>query len=155
MMVAEEVGAATVGAREGGVSRSGTGDQTDAGGLRLFIVDDCRDTLRVLGRLLRGMGHEVMTADSLQSALAVAEEQPFDLLISDIELNDGSGIDLLRSLRARGPVKAIALSGHLTRDDICRSRDAGFLEHIGKPVQFQNLYETITRVAAERTRAAL
>jgi len=145
VLLADEKRAATAGTRKGTTSRPGSGD-AGASGVRLFIVDDCRHTLRILSRLLRGMGYEVTTADGFSSALAAAGGRTFDLLISDIELKDGSGIDLLRALSATEPVRAIALSGHLSREDIRRSRDAGFIEHVAKPVQFQKLHEIIARV---------
>jgi CheY-like chemotaxis protein len=116
--------------------------------MRILMVDDHVDTNRALQRILSKMGYQVRTAGSVASALKAAEE-PFDLLISDIGLPDGSGIDLLRMLRDRQPVKAIALSGFGMEDDIRRSREAGFSEHLVKPINLQKLEEAIQHVAAE------
>jgi CheY-like chemotaxis protein len=76
-----------------------------------------------------------------------ARAQSFDLLISDIGLPDGSGLDLIRKLLAERPIKGIALSGYGMEEDIQRSREAGFEEHLTKPINLQKLEATIQRVA--------
>jgi len=119
--------------------------------LRILLVEDDRPSLRVMSRLLQQREHTVTTADTLSSALEVGEREDFDLIISDIGLPDGTGWDLMRRLRPRGPVKAIALSGFGMDEDILRSREAGFLEHLTKPVNFQKLEATIQRVTAGLT----
>ena len=73
----------------------------------------------------------------------------FDVLVSDIGLPDGSGLDLVRLLSRDHPVRAIALSGYGTRDDIRRSRDAGFQCHLTKPIDPEELVEVIEQVAAD------
>jgi PAS domain S-box-containing protein len=113
-------------------------------GLRVLVVEDNADTLRILARLLSGRGHRVATAADVASALAaVASEGPFDLVVSDIGLPDGSGLDLMPRLRARGPIRGIALSGYGMEDDLRRSREAGFDVHLIKPVDFAKLEEII------------
>lgn len=114
-------------------------------GTRILMVDDHIDTSQAMKRLLERLGYEVQVADSMRSALA-ASDQPFDLLISDIGLPDGSGLDLLRELLHRGPMKAIALSGFGMEDDIRKSKDAGFAEHLTKPVNFEHLESVIERL---------
>jgi PAS domain S-box-containing protein len=116
---------------------------------RILLVDDNEDTLSVIARTLRLNGHEVTTADSVATALAAAA-QPFDLLITDIGLPDGTGWELMRELRTRGPVRAIALSGFSMDDDIRRSREVGFIEHLSKPVMPDELEQAIIRAAALR-----
>jgi PAS domain S-box-containing protein len=111
---------------------------------RILLVDDNEDTLRVMARLLRLNGHHVTTAESVTAALAAATE-PFDLLITDIGLPDGTGWELMRELRRRGPVRGIALSGFSMDEDIRRSRDVGFIEHLCKPIMPDDLEEAIRR----------
>lgn len=111
---------------------------------RILLVDDNEDTLRVMARLLRLNGHHVTTAESVAAALAAATE-PFDLLITDIGLPDGTGWELMRELRRRGPVRGIALSGFSMDEDIRRSRDVGFIEHLCKPIMPDDLEEAIRR----------
>ena len=115
--------------------------------LKLLIVEDEPATLRLMARLLRGLGHEVTTADTIASALA-AEADGFDLIVSDIGLPDGSGLDLMRQIvTRRGPVPSIALTGYGMEDDIQKSRDAGFTAHLTKPIDFTKLEAMIRQVA--------
>lgn len=115
---------------------------------RILLVDDNEDTLRVMARLLRLNGHQVVTADSVNSAMQAAGE-PFDLLISDIGLPDGTGWELMRELRRRGPVRGIALSGFSMDEDIRRSHEVGFIEHLCKPIMPDELEQAILRAAGQ------
>ena len=118
-----------------------------AGPLRILLAEDNEESARVLARLLRRRGYDVATADSVAAALAEADRAPFDLLVSDIGLPDGSGLDLIRTLRARRPVRGIALSGFGMEADLRRSLDAGFLAHLTKPIDFGMLETMIRQVA--------
>jgi CheY-like chemotaxis protein len=119
--------------------------------LRILLVEDHGDTARIMRRLLMGDGHEVETATDVSSALALAETGPFDLLLSDLGLPDGSGIDLMRELRRRGhTLPGIALSGYGREEDMRHSREAGFAVHLTKPTSPEKLAEAIAAVAAGR-----
>ena len=102
-------------------------------------------------RLLRLFGHDVRGARSVADALAVAGNAEFDVLLSDIGLPDGSGLDLIRELRLRrgdrNAFKGIALTGFGMAEDQLRSQDAGFDAHLTKPVDIEALRETIERLA--------
>jgi two-component system CheB/CheR fusion protein len=114
---------------------------------RILLVEDHDDTANIMSTVLRHQGHTVRRAASVAAALQAAQAEPFDLLISDIGLPDGSGLDLMRQIRQRQPVRGIALSGFGMEDDVHRSRDAGFDEHLTKPVSLDVLETTIKRVA--------
>ena len=118
--------------------------------LSILLVDDNEDTLRMLSSLLRHMGHAVRTATSAQEALKADHDQHFDLLISDIGLPDTTGWELMRQLRGRRPIRGIALSGFGTDDDIRQSQQAGFDDHLTKPVNVGQLEEMIGRVREAR-----
>jgi len=120
--------------------------------LTILLVDDNADTLNFLSKILTLRGNNVHTAGSLDLALQVASEVDFDLLISDIELPDGSGLELMGKLRSHRAVSGIALSGFGSSEDIELSRSAGFTEHLTKPVDFRRLETAIQQVAA-RSRA--
>lgn len=107
--------------------------------LRLLLVEDHEDTKRSLSRMLQRRGYEVHSASDVRSALEIAMNMQFDVLVSDIGLPDGSGHDLLRSLRAKREVFGIALSGYGMEDDIRRSGEAGFSHHLVKPVDVNKL----------------
>jgi PAS domain S-box-containing protein len=114
--------------------------------LRLLLVEDHADTARVLAKLLSLGGHEVTVAHSVADALAAAAGQPFDLVISDIGLPDGTGYELMRRLRDRHQLRGIAMTGYGMEDDLRQSRDAGFLDHLVKPVDPNTLQRTIRRL---------
>ncbi len=120
-------------------------------GLRLLVVEDHRDTLSTLERLLTRRGYIVRTAGSIAESLEVAREYEFDVLVSDIGLPDGRGTELLQqmsTLRGKRP-PSIAMSGFGMEEDLERSRQAGFAEHLTKPVEFPSLHQAIVRLAAE------
>jgi signal transduction histidine kinase len=117
--------------------------------LRILLVDDHPDTCAALERLLKLRGHNVAAAHSMRSALEKAGAgDSFDLLISDVGLPDGNGMDLLRVLRTRHPIRGIAISGFGMDGDIGKSLDAGFAEHLVKPVKLEKLEAAIARVMA-------
>jgi two-component system CheB/CheR fusion protein len=115
-------------------------------GLAILLVEDHEDTLLVLARLLRSLGHTVSTARTVGEALGLASRNRFDLLVSDIGLPDGSGLDVMRQVKDRYGLRGIALSGFGRDADIERSREAGFDDHLIKPVDFQALKEKIGSV---------
>jgi len=115
-------------------------------GTTILLVEDHADTALVMKLLLERKGYHVTTAPSVGAALEVASRENFDLLISDIGLPDGSGIDLIQRLSERRPVKGIALSGFGMEEDVRRSIEAGFAEHLIKPVSYQKLREAIQRI---------
>jgi CheY-like chemotaxis protein len=85
-------------------------------------------------------------ADSVAAALRLSGSG-FDVVISDIGLPDGSGLDLMRELRALRTVKGIALSGYGSDRDVRSSLDAGFAAHLTKPIDLAQLIEAIARVS--------
>jgi len=128
---------------------AGRGDPVprDAGPLRILVVEDEPATLRLMARLLRSLGHEVLEAGTLAGALEVARSERFDLIVSDIGLPDGSGLDLMRRVTAeRGALPSIALTGFGTEEDIRRSREVGFSAHMTKPIDFSRLEAVIRQV---------
>ena len=120
----------------------------EPGNLRLLVVEDHADTAQTLVRILRTAGFSVVIANNVESALKLAANQPFDILLSDIGLPDGTGYDLLRGVKKMRPVQAIAMSGFGMDEDLRKSREAGFSEHLVKPVHVPELMEAIRRIRA-------
>jgi signal transduction histidine kinase len=111
---------------------------------RILLVEDNGDTARMIKMLLEEFGYVVETAADVKQALKAMELANFDLLLSDLGLPDGSGIDLMQELRRRGnALKGIALSGYGQEQDIRRSKEAGFSAHLIKPADADVLIETI------------
>lgn len=115
--------------------------------LRLLVVEDHADTARTLGRLLHAAGFDVRTAGDAATALELADLESFDVVVSDLGLPDSTGYDLMRRLRERHAVRGVAMSGYGTEEDIRKSREAGFSEHLIKPVALPQLKEAIRRAA--------
>jgi len=114
---------------------------------RVLLVEDHSETAAILARLLGQSGHVVKVAHSIASALNYASAEPFDVVVSDIGLPDGTGHDLMRQIKERYGIPGVALSGYGMEDDLNRSRDAGFAEHVVKPVNLPDLQSIIRRVA--------
>ena len=116
------------------------------GKLRILLVEDDDDTRVVLTELLEASDYEVRPARNIAEALQEGCEHAFDLVISNLGLPDGSGLDMFTRLRAMRHVQGIALSGFGMDEDVRRSRSAGFSAHMTKPVTLQALRRTIEEV---------
>ena len=116
--------------------------------LRILVVEDHSDTLQALSRLLTHFGHEISLADGAQNALNAIESEEFDVVLCDIALPDGNGYDVIAEAKRKGPIKAVAISGFATSDDIERGRQAGFDFYLAKPVDFHELRSVLGQIAA-------
>jgi DNA-binding response OmpR family regulator len=114
--------------------------------LRILLVEDHPGLARLMGLALRSVGHDVRIAGGVGAALQLADEQRFDLLVSDLGLPDGTGLDLMRKLAERGPITGIAYSGYDDEEHVRATRDAGFAAHLKKPVELDELTDAIRRV---------
>lgn len=115
--------------------------------LKILLVEDHELTAHMMARLLRTFGHEVRTANSVGDAQRSAAAESFDLLISDVGLPDGTGLELMRDLARRYAIRGIALTGYGMEDDVRRSAEAGFAEHLTKPIDPSRLRAAIDRLA--------
>jgi two-component system CheB/CheR fusion protein len=115
---------------------------------RLLLVDDDEDTRAILARMFSSNGYSVRVADGVATALRAAQIEPVDVLISDIGLPDGSGLDLMAQLTSKGPIKGIVLSGHGMEEDIRRTKEAGFAVHLTKPIAMKMLLRAVQEVAS-------
>ena len=115
--------------------------------LRVIVVEDHADTAEALRKFLTKIGYKVYVAPDLASARALAKAVEFDLLLSDLQLPDGTGWDLMEELTAEGPVRGVAMSGFNTEADVERSRTVGFLDHLAKPLRPERLSAALRRAA--------
>jgi PAS domain S-box-containing protein len=116
--------------------------------LRILLVEDHQDTRRTLSRLLTHFGHEVVAAENVGDAKKIMDSDSINVLLCDIGLPDGSGYEVASHARGTGHIKAIALTGFGTEDDVRRSKEAGFDFHLVKPVNLQELQTILDQVAA-------
>jgi PAS domain S-box-containing protein len=120
-------------------------------GTTVLLVEDHADTARVTAMLLRQAGYAVHVAGTVRDALSILRSGVrIDLLLSDLGLPDGSGVDLLLAARAAVGADAlppaVALSGFGMDHDVSRSLDAGFRTHLVKPVTAERLHATLAAV---------
>ena len=116
---------------------------------KILLVDDHEDTCVGMKMLLERRGYRVRTAHSVQQALEVAAAEEFELLISDLGLPDGTGYELMETLRQKRPgMPGVALSGFGMESDIEHSRNAGFTEHLIKPINLERLDTILKSVFA-------
>lgn len=97
-------------------------------------------------RLLVRRGYDVVAVGSAAAALEAAAGAKFDLVLSDIGLPDGDGFTLMRTLRERHGSVGVALTGYGMEDDVSRSKDAGFIAHLTKPISVTVLDRALAKV---------
>jgi len=113
---------------------------------RVLIVDDNADSADSIAAILETSGHEVEVAYSAQKALEMAVEHQPDIVLLDIGLPDMDGYEVAKHLRQTPELKEmrlIAITGYGQESDRQRSREAGFDEHLVKPVEWQKLEELL------------
>jgi signal transduction histidine kinase/CheY-like chemotaxis protein len=120
---------------------------------RVLLVEDHVDTLRAARALLAELACEVVAASSVREALAAAHAQSFDLVLSDLGLPDGNGLELMALLRDRYGLSGIAVTGYGMEEDLRRSASAGFVDHLVKPITFARLESAIDRFFDQRSAA--
>lgn len=115
--------------------------------LRLLVVEDHPDSAELLAELLQHHGHTVQIASTASAAIALANEQPFDIVLSDVGLPDASGYELMAQLRDRFAMKGIAVTGSGRASDVERGRAAGFSAHLIKPFSMRSLERALEEIA--------
>ena len=122
--------------------------------LRVLVVDDNRDAADSLSAILQMLGHRCEVAHSGLDALQVADGLDADLIMLDIGLPEIDGYELARRLRRQGHRHAwfVALTGYGSDEDRRRAIEAGFDEHVVKPVKLETLREILERTAEQRRR---
>ncbi|MBS1714725.1 MAG: CHASE3 domain-containing protein [Armatimonadetes bacterium] len=126
---------------------------TEVKPLRVLLVEDHVDTATIVARLFEESGYRISVAHDVAGAITMVEGSgPFDVMISDVGLPDGTGYDLLARIRSseagQGTLRAVALTGYGMDEDVRRCREAGFDEHLTKPVDFTRLLKTVVRLGS-------
>jgi CheY-like chemotaxis protein len=111
---------------------------------RVLVVEDDGDSSEMIGQLLGQRGYRVEVVSSFSVALRKLAE-PWDILLSDIGLPDGSGLELARRARQmpHPPHRLIAFTGYGSSEDILASREAGFDSHVVKPIDIDSLLSSL------------
>jgi CheY-like chemotaxis protein len=121
----------------------------------LLVEDD--DINRKLVRIVLGGGHyRISEAVSVEQALALLQHEKPDLLLLDIRLGDGSGLDVIRAVRADpafDQIPALAITAQAMKDDESRFLAAGFDAYLSKPIDTRRLPEVVERFIREGRKA--
>ncbi len=118
---------------------------------RILIVDDEVDQCHLLGRFLEKLGYSVSTAGSVAEGEGVFQSCGFDVVILDLRLPDGDGIELLRRLRAVDPdVGAVILTAYGTISSAADGIKAGAAEFLEKPVELSQLEAIVKRLVEHK-----
>jgi len=107
---------------------------------RVLVVDDEPDLLTLMQLTLTKLGLEVITADSRQSAIAALDRQTYSLCLTDMNLGDGTGLDVLAAIAERGldlPCAVITAFGNA--DNAVAALKAGAFDYLAKPVSLDQL----------------
>lgn len=118
-----------------------------AQGFKILVVDDNADAAEMLGLLLERRGHNVRTASSGAQAIDIAASDAPNIALLDVGLPDMSGYELgrrLRSLQGLGDLAIAAITGYGQSEDEQRSRDAGFVAHLVKPVDMEEIGQLLS-----------
>jgi two-component system response regulator PilR (NtrC family) len=125
---------------------------------RVLVVDDEPDLLTLYELALLREGHEVETADCVTDAWALLQEKAFRLVITDMRMPDGTGMDLMRRLQqANRPEKIIVVTAYGSAENAVEALKAGAFDYLTKPVnlpQFRSVVASAMGLAAGPVEAA-
>lgn len=127
-------------------------------GLRILIVDDTREGVDALARLLELEGASVVRAYGGAQALELLAAHEVDVVLSDLGMPGMDGYELARRIRADARLQRlplVAVTGFGRDGDARRSREAGFDAHIGKPILPETLAEVVAAVLGGEARPAV
>ena len=114
---------------------------------RILVVDDERSLREMLSIVLGREGYEVTTAEDVGSALDQIRRGPLpDLLISDLRMPDGSGVDVLRALKERSPGSVgLLLTAFASADTAVEAMRLGAVDYLTKPFDVADLKQRVAR----------
>lgn len=118
---------------------------------KVLLVDDDVHILRTVGDFLRAKDYEVFCAGTASAALAAAESTALDCIVLDVDLPDGSGVEVCKRLRQVSRVPILFLSAFNREDDRIRGLLAGGDDYLGKPFSLTEL-ELRVRIRIDRMR---
>jgi DNA-binding response OmpR family regulator len=111
---------------------------------RILLVDDDPHFLRVLARILKTEGLQVSSAADAHEAIRIFNDQPVDVVISDMRMPECDGLHFVQQIRATdNEVPVIILTAYDDVDTYMEAMDAGANEYLRKPVETEELLQTV------------
>ncbi len=118
-------------------------------GIRVIVLDDDQAICRSLARVLRGLGAEVATAGSLREGQLLVDGAGADVVLADLKLRDGTGLELLPVFQKKNPEGLFYLiTGHGSVDSAVQALKHGVRDYLQKPVDPLQLARRLARDAA-------
>ncbi|MFI5275085.1 MAG: response regulator [Ktedonobacterales bacterium] len=118
----------------------------DGAAARLLVVDDDPGVRATLAAVLRGQGYAVWTAGQASDALARLDEMGFDLVLTDLQLEDADGLDLLETVRRHAPgTPIVVMTGYAALESALSALHAGAYAYLIKPTDVDELCVTVAR----------
>ena len=117
-------------------------------GLKILVVDDAKENARLFKGCLSRAGAEVTLAYRGQQAIELVEKNDFNVVFLDLQMPEMDGYEALEQIKKRRPQLAVAaLTGHAMEEEIRKTSQAGFREHITKPVEPNELVLAAQRLS--------
>jgi len=113
---------------------------------RALVLDDDREVLRPLAKLIEREGLEVRTGESLREARAELETGAFDVVVADLQLGDGSALELLPLLEERPATEMVVITGHASLDSAVEAFRGGAIDYLTKPVDMRHLRQLLRKI---------
>jgi signal transduction histidine kinase len=121
-------------------------------GQRVLLVDDIKINVDIIGGFLAAAGRSVTVAENGETAVRLAAERDFDLILMDVRMADMDGLEATRLIRAlpgaHGAVPILALTAYTSPEQVAQCLDAGMDGHVPKPVDYETLIRMIDDVTA-------
>ena len=117
--------------------------------LRILLVDDDHDTVTLLVRLLAQSGHRVHAAQCCDTALDLARDSRYDVLLCDLAMRGRDGYEVLKEVRALHPIRAVAITGCGKPETAAKVAEAGFEALLPKPLDMDRLNAVLEMIALE------
>ena len=120
-----------------------------------LVVEDDKNSLDGYAELIRDAGFETLTARTLQDARRLLREHEIDVAILDLQLPDGTGIELLEDLSAQPDAEVVMITGHGSIDSAVEALRRGASDYLTKPVDIHRLRKILDKTRATKELAGL
>jgi len=136
------------GVAAGGRTDKGSVNLQALAGVRVLLAEDNLLNQQVASEILAEAGVTVVVADNGRVALALAQAQPFDAILMDMQMPEMDGVEATRALLALAdwrPIPIIAMTANAMNADRQRCKEAGMVDFVPKPIEPEHLFKTLLR----------